>query len=431
LVNLWRVADFAGGGLDPEVAGADPAAAVDWLGQGSPVLLSLAVTLNGNPAGGHFVVAIGVGPDGSILIHDPAPGAARTNLNDYLGGFSNSAGQWKAELRGAARFALRASAATRFLLAALSQDPAAVKSLAFDIRSSAGACGLALDLLDQANINGGAAVPQRLSRLQVCDGAQPAYQVSVGAAQPFRTVLTDLASGGASTDLSGSAPAAYQAARRNGLLSLAALQVSFTSSSVVNAATFAQGLAPGSLMAIFGTGLAGTKGNTSVALDGQPVRIVSVSLFQINAEVPLDAATGVHTLTVRSDYGSLDQPVEIRDVAPAIFVVGNPPQGAVVNQSGALNGASSPIVRGQVITVYGTGLGAVLPSGQLSVVSTPVTVLLNNQEFPVSFAGLAPGFIGLYQVNVPMPVGVAPGLDQTLALKQGNAVSNSVTVSIQ
>jgi len=49
----------------------------------------------------------------------------------------------------------------------------------------------------------------------------------------------------------------------------------------------------------------------------------------------------------------------------------------------------------------------------------------------VAFAGLAPGFIGLYQVNVVIPSNTPPGLGIPLTLKQGGVLSNSVGISIQ
>jgi len=58
-------------------------------------------------------------------------------------------------------------------------------------------------------------------------------------------------------------------------------------------------------------------------------------------------------------------------------------------------------------------------------------VMLNGIELLASFAGLAPGFIGLYQVNVTVPAGTAPGLGIPLMLKVGGQQSNSVLVSLQ
>jgi uncharacterized protein (TIGR03437 family) len=427
VLNLWRAADFTGG-LDAVVAKPDLATVADWIAEGSPVLLSLGMTANGTAAGGHFVVAIGVASDGGIVIHDPMQ-PTRTSLSDILNGFSTGGVQWKGELRSIARFAVRSPSISRFLVSAVSLPADTVAGLALDVVSASGACGVALELQDAAALAGGQPATGRVSRFVVCDGALAAYQLNVGAARPFRATATDLAVGGV-VDLSGSSIASYQVSRKSGALVVTPLQVSFDAAGVVNAATFTSGLAPGSLMAIFGSGLAGSKGNTTVELDGTPVRVVAVSAFQINAEVPLTTATGVHSLTLRSDLGTMTQSIDIRDVAPAIFLLGTG-RGAVVNQNGTLNGPNAPASRGQVLVTYATGLGTVRTSGQLSVTTATVTARLNGTDLPVSFAGLAPGFIGLYQVNTPIPATVLPGLDLPFSLKTGNVVSDSISVSIQ
>jgi len=77
VANLWRAAEFTGD-ADVEVAAPVPAAIADFLAQGSPVLLSLAMSLNGAPAGGHFVVATGIDTGGSLVIQDPSPLFARS-----------------------------------------------------------------------------------------------------------------------------------------------------------------------------------------------------------------------------------------------------------------------------------------------------------------------------------------------------------------
>ena len=432
VANPWRAGEFAGGGVDPVILPSTTAALADSLAQGWPVLLSLAMTLNGAPAGGHFLVAIGVGSDGGIAIFDPNPVTARTSLGDYLNGFTAGAAQWKGQLRGALRFALRPPATGRFQLAALSQSQDLMNSLSLNVSSAAGACGSPLDLPDAANLTSGAGVPALVSRLVVCDGSQAAYQLSVGAQQPFRAVLLDLGGTGGLTDLSASMPSFWLATRPAAVLVLSPLQVSFTSDSVLNAASLTPGLAPGSLMAILGTGLAGAKGNATVELDGTALTLGTVSSFQINAQVPLDMDPGVHTLRVRSDYGVLEQPVTISTVAPAIFASGNPARGVVMNsQNGAANSPTNPNPRGQALVVYATGLGAVTDSGQSSVANATVTAVLNGVEVPVASASLVPDQIGVYQVAVPVPASTPPGLDLPFALKQGDAVSNFVPVSIQ
>ena len=172
--------------------------------------------------------------------------------------------------------------------------------LALSVNSVAGACGNALDLPDAADLTTPAAVAPLVTRVVACNGAQSVYQVSVGAAQSFQAYLTDLAPGGARNDLSGSVAAAYQATRPGSLLVLAPLATSFSAASVVNAATFTAGLAPGSMTAIFGSGLVGAKGNTTVELDATSLPVISANSFQVNTQIPVTVAAGVHTLRVRS-----------------------------------------------------------------------------------------------------------------------------------
>ena len=431
IVNLWRAAQFTGG-LDVTVLSPTVSSVADVVSQGEPVLLSLGLSLNGTAAGGHFVVATGVAADGSIVIQDPNPLFARPGLNDYLNGFTTSGGTWTGSLLGVVRFAVRSPSATRFLMAALSQPAALMSSLAFDVSSANGACGLALQIVDTVDSAGNAPVNGPLvSKAQVCDGSQPTYEVSVGAAQSYQAFVTDLASGGSTFNLSASTPATYQATRPVLNLALAPATTNVTAGGVVNAATFTEAIAPGGIVSIFGSGLASTAGSTTVDIDGEALTVLSASAFQINAVLPADVTQGSHTLRVKSPFGAAQQPVTVSAVAPAIFLVGTPPVGAVENADGSLNGLSNPAGRGQELVVFATGLGATNKKGSLSVTITTVTVLVNGIESAVDFAGLAPGFVGLYQVNVPIPPNSVPGLGVSLTLKQGGQLSNSVNVAIQ
>lgn len=432
LVNLWRAAEFTGG-ADVEVVAATPMAIADLVAQGSPVLLSLRLSMNGVPVGGHFVVATGIGADGSVSIQDPSPLFARTSLADYLTGFQVAGGTWKGDLRSVARFALRSPQSTRFQVAALSQPAALMQSLATTVTSAAGTCGAPFEMLDSVDLSGaGPTAGPLVSRLTVCDGGQGAYQLNIGAAQPFRAQITDLAPGGSFTDLSGSAPATYKASRPQFYLAVGPQDVSFAAAGVVNGATFVPGIAPGGLVSIFGVGLAGPGSATAVDMDGTPLRLLlATSPFQINAEVPLGMAPGVHSLHVQSAFGSAQQPVMVSAVAPGIFLLGNPPIGAITNTNYSLIGPSNPLPRGQSMVIFATGLGTVTQSGAYSVTKTTVTVVLNGTELPTLFAGLAPGFIGLYQVNVLIPAATPPGLGIPLTLKVGGQVGNTVNVAVQ
>jgi len=67
----------------------------------------------------------------------------------------------------------------------------------------------------------------------------------------------------------------------------------------------------------------------------------------------------------------------------------------------------------------------------LSVTTSPVTVVLGGQELTPSYAGIAPGSTGEYQVNVAIPATTPPGLSISLALKQGGQLSNAVAIAVQ
>jgi uncharacterized protein (TIGR03437 family) len=90
--------------------------------------------------------------------------------------------------------------------------------------------------------------------------------------------------------------------------------------------------------------------------------------------------------------------------------------------------------------VYATGLGLTLPPGRtgeaapsspLSQVVTPVQAQIGGLPAVVHFAGLAPGFAGLYQVNVQVPAGITPGPAVPLVLLQNGVPSNTVTIAVR
>jgi uncharacterized protein (TIGR03437 family) len=432
IVNLWRAADFTGG-LDAVSVTPTTAAATDFVAQGEPVLLSLSMSLNGSTAGGHFVVATGIDTDGSILIQDPSPLFAKTSLTDYLSGFSTAAGAWKASLVGLVRFAVRNPGATRFLMGAVSQPAAIMNNLTLSASSAAGACGLPVQMLDSVDGDGNPPPSGPLvSQFVVCDGTQSTYQIDVGTNQAFHAFVTDLAKSGASFDVSGAAPASYQAGRPLLNLALAPLAAKFESSAVVNAATFSPGISPGGLFSIFGSGLSGPGIATTVDFDGVNATILAATPFQINAQVPATLAPGSHVLHIKSAYGAAQQTVAVADVSPGIFLIGTPPAGAIENSTdGTINSSTNPLPRGQALIVFATGLGAVTRQGQFSPTTSTVTAILNGVEMPVFFAGLSPGFTALYQVNVIIPPSTPPGLGVSLTLKEAGQLSNTVFVSLK
>ena len=110
------------------------------------------------------------------------------------------------------------------------------------------------------------------------------------------------------------------------------------------------------------------------------MRLLFATPFQINAEVPLAMAPGVHISTRSVCVRIVAAAVTVSAVAPGIFLIGNPPVGAITNQNFNLVGPPTLYPGDRRLVIFATGLGAVTQSGQLSRTNAPVTVFLNGTE---------------------------------------------------
>jgi uncharacterized protein (TIGR03437 family) len=210
---------------------------------------------------------------------------------------------------------------------------------------------------------------------------------------------------------------------------------------LVNAATFQQrALAPGSLVSLFGLNLNGA----TVQFDNISAPVLYTSSSQLNLQVPWELqgkSNSSVTVTVNS-VTSAPQSVPLASADPGIFSLSAPEggEGAIVNLSGIVVDAKSPAHAGDYLQIYATGLGPVsnTPKTGAQAVASPLSSLIDNAAVtiggvpaPVGFAGLAPGFVGLYQVNVQVPQGVAAGDAVPVVLSTGATVSNVVTISVR
>jgi uncharacterized protein (TIGR03437 family) len=225
----------------------------------------------------------------------------------------------------------------------------------------------------------------------------------------------------------------------------------FSGSGVVNGAGFGPNpVAPGSIASVFGASLAtGTQSATSLplpnALSGTRAYfdLVSapfyfVSSGQINLQVPFELNVQQTHFTITLN-GSASIPVilKLSPYAPGIFTGGDGSPIIINYRTGALISAAQPVRTGDVLIIYATGVGPIAnppasgnptPLGKLYQLSVPLTVAFGSTAAIADFAGLAPGFVGLYQVNVTVPV--LPSGQTTLQLKAGGASSNSVPVYV-
>ncbi|HLG95996.1 MAG TPA: hypothetical protein VKX49_06770 [Bryobacteraceae bacterium] len=236
----------------------------------------------------------------------------------------------------------------------------------------------------------------------------------------------------------------------------------FTKDGVLSAAagqSFAA-LAPGSIISIYGerlsqspvgatdTPLPNILAQTNVFMAGEPLPLYYVSPTQINAQVPFDINVNTTQQILVQNGPTYSQPVSV-DVAPAqpsIFVDSSvaPKQGIVyvVRGTGASQSQfeatpSTPAHVGDVVVIYCAGLGIVNPavaSGAaamgVSSATNPVQVSIGNQTAPVLFAGLTPGFVGLYQVNATVPADVS-GSAVPIAISVAGQTSPIAVMAVQ
>ena len=185
--------------------------------------------------------------------------------------------------------------------------------------------------------------------------------------------------------------------------------------------------------------------DVEVRLDDTAVPIYFVSPQQINLIVPRGLPTStMHSLVVRRNgVASVPLLVPIADAAPALFTLNQQGTGqaaARIAGTAIVPQKETPAHRGQYIELYCTGLGPVTnppadgdvaTSSNLSSALLPVTLSLGGRTIPVSFAGLVPGNVALYQVNfrIPNDGPLGDAVFVTVAVK--GLVSNAATIAIQ
>jgi len=197
-------------------------------------------------------------------------------------------------------------------------------------------------------------------------------------------------------------------------------------------------------------------GGAQILVNGSPAPMYYASYNQLAFQVPfgLPPQTQASVQVIRDGQAGNTVSVAIANRAPRLLLVGGGPYGAITFGDGVSypfpNGAfpglnTHPAQAGDVIVLYAIGLGATdpgvllgdpAPSGPLSqLIDTPTVNLFNTGQTSVtttpSFAGLTPGFAGLYQVNVTIPSNAPRGSNVNLTLGFNDAISNPVQIAIQ
>jgi uncharacterized protein (TIGR03437 family) len=222
---------------------------------------------------------------------------------------------------------------------------------------------------------------------------------------------------------------------------------------MINNASHSTAVSPGMIAEIYGVymGQLATAGNlplptplgpgpaptltTSVSVNGVLAPIFFTSANQVDVQIPFESTPGTsvpYTVTV-NDTLSAAVVVKIVAFSPGIY--------GVINAAGTPNPAGGAAHPGDWLTVYMTGLGAVSdpPADGAVALATPlsyvlayqqgaVTATIGGKSATVNFAGLTPGNVGLYQVNMQVPT-LTSG-SYPLIVSEGGNPSNTITISV-
>ena len=232
---------------------------------------------------------------------------------------------------------------------------------------------------------------------------------------------------------------------------------------VINGAsgTVGRGLAPGSHISIYGSGLGDSLvaastpslplslAGVSVSFDAPgvsvPGRLYLVSSSQVDVQIPWELA-GQTSASMKVSIGNISSAVytvPLADYSPAAFETtdGTGRRLALaMHRDYSLVTPSKPAVQGEVIQIFANGLGPVSPqpaSGEPGPAAEPLsrstnspTATIGGIAAPVGFSGLTPNQVGVYQVNVTVPADAPSGV-QPLVISVGGIDSKPSNLPVQ
>ncbi len=226
----------------------------------------------------------------------------------------------------------------------------------------------------------------------------------------------------------------------------------------VNIGSYLAPVAAGSIAAVFGTNLSIGQASSIVptplpmtlaqsvfSIGGHVAPLFFAMPSQVNLQIPWEVAGQTQTTISATVNGvaSNTQIVPLAAFAPGIFSLNQSGtgQGAImIAPTAQLAAPGSPVLRGAYISIFCTGLGPVTNqpatgsaglASPLSITPTTPVVTVGGVASVVSYSGLAPSLVGVYQVNVLVPLGVSPGNAVPVVVTMGNVPSNTVTVAVQ
>ena len=213
---------------------------------------------------------------------------------------------------------------------------------------------------------------------------------------------------------------------------------SYTLQGLVNAATqTASALAPNTIATLYGTNLAfathavtpgelrgGVLPNVlegvTVYVGGFAANLFYVSPTQINFLIPYELTGGaVNVAVARQGVAGPTLRVQLNPTSPGLFQW-NGNYAIAAHLAGNIIGPDAPAKAGEIIVVYAVGLGRTTPESSSGRVASGAASILALSQLQVTiaglpvaakdilYAGLAPGFAGLYQINLRLPASVPP-----------------------
>lgn len=234
----------------------------------------------------------------------------------------------------------------------------------------------------------------------------------------------------------------------------------FSSAGVANAASFAGGtIAPGEIVAIFGSAMGGTQLQTAIPISGQigsvlaqtrvlfdgiPAPVLYTQNGNIGVVVPY-AVAGQSSSQVQVEYQGVKSTavsMPISAAAPGIFTFDSSGKGqAAALNDGTVNGVAHPAAPGSIVVLYGTGAGLMAPADSDGRLAAPplgkpqlsVAVRIGDFDAEILYQGAAPGLVsGMLQVNARIPKEIKPSDTVPVSLIVGGIASQpAVTLSVR
>ncbi len=230
---------------------------------------------------------------------------------------------------------------------------------------------------------------------------------------------------------------------------------------VLNAASFAASpapLAPGSIAVVFGHYLndgnqvlstsigpdgkvIASLGGTQITVNNVPAPILYSLPSQVSIQIPFEVA-GQDTASVAVTVGgqtSIPRSINVAPTAPGFFTQNQAGTGEaiVVHEDGAtLVTPQNPARRNEVVVFYLTGLGVLNPPLETGVpaganaAAARISLMFGPANAVIEYAGAAPGFVGLNQINARIPAGAPTTRDVPVSIAVGGRQANPVIVPI-